>query len=467
MAISSSFNDWLADQGLAEIDDGSTQSYFSVHYTAWLTEVFNTTEVREWLLENHGIALDAAITVKLNQNDSNLEASPYIEVAGQIYDVFQDFFDNRTDVDLKTGKVLQERWYSDLFTFGDANQAPVANEDRWFVSDDTVAVLGSNAVLANDFDPDSDPLAITAINGEVADINGIITANTDSGRTIVYDTNTNKFTLTIAGITPEELGDSGLLAEEDAFSYTIDDGNGGTATGTVNLTLVDTKEDNSSTTKDNLDLGQYTAYYQTANGEDPGEAFSFINAKGGDDTVVGTDGNDILIGGDNNDSLVGGEGDDFLDGSAGANVLVGGSDSDILIFRDQNTTENGQDGFDVLQFSSGTAFNATAANLSGMTNLEMINLENGAADSFGQNGGVSQANRLSIQEVLDMTDADDTLFIVGDATADAVNLNTGFALVGGGPVSIDGVSYNLYSGTNVNGTANLYIDIDITNISFG
>src|SRR5688572_27923393 len=93
--INLSFNGWLSDQGLATISDGTTQSYFAVQYTAWLTEIFNSTEVREWLLNEHDIALDAEVVVKLNQNDSNLEAAPYIEVDGVAYDVFQDFFDDR------------------------------------------------------------------------------------------------------------------------------------------------------------------------------------------------------------------------------------------------------------------------------------------------------------------------------------------------------------------------------------
>ncbi|MBI4194886.1 MAG: hypothetical protein HY526_07395 [Betaproteobacteria bacterium] len=270
------------------------------------------------------------------------------------------------------------------------------------------------------------------------------------------------------------LGSSGLSAEEDSFTYTIDDGNGGTATGTVNLTLIDTKDSNAVGQLDNIDLSQYTAYYQTANEEVPSEAFSYIDAKGGNDSIVGSEGNDILIGGDNDDtliggdgddrlfgnagadSLVGGDGDDYLDGGTGANILVGDAGDDLLIFRDQNTTENGGGDFDILKFDTGINFNATTANLAGITNIEMVDLENSAADSFGQSGGLGGANRLSASEVISMTDDDNILYILGEA-GDSVYLNTGTGWTVGAPAEFQGVMFNTYT----SGGATLYIDQDI------
>ena len=89
-----------------------------------------------------------------------------------------------------------------------ANQAPVANDD--------VAVHATAAVtidvLANDYDPDNDPLTITSVG---TPSNGTAVLNSDGS--VTY--------------TPT----SGTTATTDSFTYSISDGNGGTSSATVSV----------------------------------------------------------------------------------------------------------------------------------------------------------------------------------------------------------------------------------------
>ncbi|WP_210188456.1 Ig-like domain-containing protein [Methylobacterium sp. 174MFSha1.1] len=110
--------------------------------------------------------------------------------------------------------------YTVTVTVGPVNDAPVAAADVFATAEDAPATL---AVLANDRDADGDPLTITAIDGQavapggtVAASNGAVTLNPDG-------------TLTFAPA-PDA---SGAVA----FTYTVSDGRGGTATATVTGTI--------------------------------------------------------------------------------------------------------------------------------------------------------------------------------------------------------------------------------------
>ncbi|HET7325690.1 MAG TPA: Ig-like domain-containing protein [Nocardioidaceae bacterium] len=91
----------------------------------------------------------------------------------------------------------------------DVNTAPTA-------ANDDVAVMAGGSVtvqvLANDADPDADPLTVTGVG-------------TPASGSVVVDG-------TRISYTPAE-----PAAGEDSFSYTVSDGRGGTATATVHLTM--------------------------------------------------------------------------------------------------------------------------------------------------------------------------------------------------------------------------------------
>src|SRR5207249_2883883 len=90
------------------------------------------------------------------------------------------------------------------------NDAPVANNDTATTAEDTAVTI---AVLANDTDVDADSLAVTAVS---ASLHGSATSHPDG--TITYTPAAN-------------------YNGADSFTYTISDGHGGTATGTVSMTI--------------------------------------------------------------------------------------------------------------------------------------------------------------------------------------------------------------------------------------
>lgn len=107
----------------------------------------------------------------------------------------------------------------------------------------------------------------------------------------------------------------------------------------------------------------------------------FVQAGGGNDTVIGGDANDILSGGDGDDSLSGGGGNDTITGDAGADVVLGGSGNDSLSGGDGADTLSGDDGDDVLEpdggrdkLDGGTGFDEAHASTDGST-LALSNVE--------------------------------------------------------------------------------------------
>ncbi|WDR02952.1 DUF4082 domain-containing protein [Devosia algicola] len=93
------------------------------------------------------------------------------------------------------------------------NQAPIANADSGYTTPRNTALsLTAAALLANDNDPDADPISVTGVSGAV---NGVAT----------FDAQTNNVVFT------PTTGYSGAAS----FVYAISDGRGGTASATVGL----------------------------------------------------------------------------------------------------------------------------------------------------------------------------------------------------------------------------------------
>ena len=114
------------------------------------------------------------------------------------------------------------------------NQPPVAEDDAFMVLAD--GLLDDEDVLADngngaDSDPEGDPLSVTEVNGEAADIGGQITLPSGALLTLNED---GSFDYDPNGAFDDVLvGDS----ETDSFTYTIDDGEGGTDTATVTVDI--------------------------------------------------------------------------------------------------------------------------------------------------------------------------------------------------------------------------------------
>jgi large repetitive protein len=99
---------------------------------------------------------------------------------------------------------------STSFNWTITNPLPVAQNESETTNEDTPVTI---AVLTNDSDPDTDPLTITAVTSP----DGTVVINPDGTLTFTPNTNFNGST---------------------SISYTISDGNGGTATATVNVDVV-------------------------------------------------------------------------------------------------------------------------------------------------------------------------------------------------------------------------------------
>lgn len=103
------------------------------------------------------------------------------------------------------------------------NDNPVAVGDTNSITEDSATVNGN--VLANDTDPENNSLTVTS-TGTVATTYGQITMNSDGS--YVY-------TLDNGNATVDGLNAGDTLP--DSFTYTISDGNGGTDTGTLVITI--------------------------------------------------------------------------------------------------------------------------------------------------------------------------------------------------------------------------------------
>ncbi|MBX9256283.1 cadherin-like domain-containing protein [Desmonostoc muscorum CCALA 125] len=115
------------------------------------------------------------------------------------------------------------------FSVTPVNDAPTAVDDNATTNEDTAF---SGNVLANDTDPDTgDTLTVSAVNGNTANVGTQITLASGALLTLnangsfVYNPN-GRFESLPVGATAT-----------NSFNYTISDGNGGTDTATVNVTI--------------------------------------------------------------------------------------------------------------------------------------------------------------------------------------------------------------------------------------
>ena len=132
-----------------------------------------------------------------------------------------------------------------------------------------------------------------------------------------------------------------------------------------------------------------------------------IVGTGAAETLNGNDGNDVLSGGGGNDTLNGGNGDDWLIYDTADGTINGGANFDTL------RVESGTLDFNIDDDTGGNSFNF----LGRVNNIEAIDLRNGnTANDIGDGSG---DNDLSAADVIDITDANKTLYIMGDGNGAA------------------------------------------------
>jgi len=260
-------------------------------------------------------------------------------------------------------------------TINAINDAPSAVNDTAVTAVNTQLVVAANKLTSNDTDVDGDTVYATSVsNGS----NGSLSID---GANAVF-TPTTDFT------------------GSGSFQYTAKDGNGGTSTGTVAVTV---------------------------------KAVSHS----GSGTVTGGSGDDVLLGGSGNDTL---------DGGAGNDLLYGGAGNDIFIYDSADTHRvDGGAGTDRLQVDgSGNTLNLSTLNDSHFFNL-FAGIEEIDLTGSGNNSLITDKH-----DILNMSDTTDTLYVLGN-TGDSVNAGDGWSLSG-----TDG-DYSIYA----NNEATLYIDTDI------
>ncbi|WP_018388915.1 cadherin-like domain-containing protein [Ancylobacter sp. FA202] len=230
------------------------------------------------------------------------------------------------------------------------NRAPVAANDSGFSTKAGIAAtLAAALLLANDTDADADTLVIQSVTsgtgGTVALVDGKVVFTPAQGFT----------------------GDA-------SFSYTVSDGEGGTSTATVKVTVG--PAGGSSDPHAGWTLG--TAGDDTLRGSqlqankifggagddairggmradqlDGGEGDDTLQGGFGKDVLKGDAGDDTLHGGFGDDQLDGGEGDDTLHGGFGKDVLKGGAGEDTLNGGFGDDQLDGGEGDDMLAGGSG------------------------------------------------------------------------------------------------------------------
>src|SRR5205807_1693694 len=163
------------------------------------------------------------------------------------------------------------------------NDAPVAHDDSYTLTHDTPLTVAAAGVLSNDSDLEGNPLSALLVNGPA---HGSLALNANGALTYTPAANfsgTDSFTYKANdGQTVNGDGSYGYVASklplpsqavaQDHFSYTANDGHGGTSTAALTVTITSP----------------------------------------GTDYRAGTDGNDTLIAGSGQSVLDGGNGNDVL-----------------------------------------------------------------------------------------------------------------------------------------------------------
>ncbi len=140
-----------------------------------------------------------------------------------------------------------------------------------------------------------------------------------------------------------------------------------------------------------------------------GDGNDFIDGEENQDTLDGGGGNDTIYGGEGRDQIFGGTGNDFIDGENGIDTIDAGEGDDSVVF-DKDDIVDGGSGYDTLIVEDDRI---RLDNLENIQNIEEIDL---TEDN-------TELSDLTVENVLDITDEDNELFIKGDST-DQVSVNS-------------------------------------------
>jgi len=170
------------------------------------------------------------------------------------------------------------------------------------------------------------------------------------------------------------------------------------------------------------------------------------------------DGNDEINGGAGDDIIFAQEGDDEIDGGAGSDEIYGGSGDDTITYDSDDSIIDGGAGDDTLVLDTNTGIDFSALDNPDIQNIENIDLS-----------GDNSLTKLTLQDVIDMTDGTNKTLIIKGDSLDSVELKDtsitdGWSKLDGSnniiTQDIDGVTYEVYTNTEDN-TYKVLIQQDI------
>lgn len=198
----------------------------------------------------------------------------------------------------------------------------------------------------------------------------------------------------------------------------------------------------------------------------------------GDDIIDGEGGNDIVSGNDGRDSLMGGSGNDFLSGGTGVDSLDGGTGDDALMLRDRpgdlEDQFDGGEGYDTLYISpvDVSDINILGLDFEDLTGIDLSDIFNEApvilslseisALNFEEIRLNNEGDELTLtaQDVVNVTDGDNSLFIDGNMGATVIGDMAQWT-----DTSVQLLNGDIYYSFS-NATAELHINSDIIRLGF-
>ncbi len=132
---------------------------------------------------------------------------------------------------------------SDTFTWTVNNPAPIATDNSNSVTEDDASAATGDVILDNDgsvtdSDPDNDSLFVSAVDGAATDVG--ITVSSTYGTIRINGDGTYVYTLDNSNPAVNSLDNGETLSE--SFTYTVNDGEGGTSTATLTITIDGTND---------------------------------------------------------------------------------------------------------------------------------------------------------------------------------------------------------------------------------
>lgn len=405
-----------SDKGSVSIVDGKV--VFSAdgddfdHLPAGVTDTATITYV---ITDEHGEQATSTVTVTV----TGVNDAPTTEVATADVDEDGDTSGQLVAQDLDDGAVL-------TFTTGDTPTGFVLNEDGSWTFDaegyDTLAAGVEQDVVVNYTVTDENgasaestlTITVTGVNDDptissasqtgsvtedgTQEATGQVTADdVDDGDTLTFsvlgggvgtygsltvDEDTGEWKYVLDNDAAQALGAGDAPVE--TFTIQVDDGNGGTATQEVKITVNgvdepvttltlpdpvagtlteggagDQNDQNGSTGTPATGIATYSGSGQLPGGTNNANTVQLssgsdnVNGGNGNDVIYGLAGDDTLNGGADSDKLYGGTGNDNLKGDAADDQLFGGSGSDTLDGGSGADQLTGGFGADVLTGGSG------------------------------------------------------------------------------------------------------------------